>query len=161
KKGTPCRGEEMVSEDGRVFSCDYIPLSIDGVWQHHLWQYEDITDRKRSEEQIRASLNEKVVLLKEIHHRVKNNLQVISSLLNHQAMQIRDHNMAQVFRDSQSRVRAMALVHERLYRSADLARIDFAGYVEDVTSHLMRSYQTNPRGVRLKLDVEPVSLNID
>jgi two-component sensor histidine kinase len=151
----------MVAEDGRVFYRDYFPLSVDEDCQYHLWRYEEITERKRSEERTRASLKEKEVLLKEIHHRVKNNLQVISSLLNLQATQIRDKETAQVFRDSQSRVKAMSLVHERLYQSSDLARIDFAGYVQDVTSHLLRSYQSGPRGVRLRVDVEPVSLNID
>jgi PAS domain S-box-containing protein len=161
REGKECREEEMVAENGRVFYRDYFPLSVDEDCQYHLWRYEEITERKRSEERIRTSLKEKEVLLKEIHHRVKNNLQVISSLLNLQATQIRDKETAQVFRDSQSRVKAMSLVHERLYQSSDLARIDFAGYVQDVTSHLLRSYQSGPRGVRLRVDVEPVSLNID
>jgi len=161
RAGQECRSEEIMSESGRVFLRDYFPLSVDGDWHYHLWRYEDITDRKRSDEKIRASLKEKEVLLKEIHHRVKNNLQVISSLLNLQANQIRDKESAQVFRDSQSRVRAMSLVHERLYQSSDLARIDFAGYVQDVTRHLLRSYQSGPRGVKLKVDVDPVSFNID
>jgi PAS domain S-box-containing protein len=161
RKAAPHRGEEMVMDDRRVFRRDYIPLSLDGSCQYHLWRYEDITERRASEERIRTSLREKEVLLKEIHHRVKNNLQIISSLLSLQSTQIRDYQTAQVFRDSQSRVRAMALVHERLYQSADLARIDFGGYVEDVTNHLLRSYQSNPRGVRLNVEVDRVSLNID
>ena len=161
RAGEECRAEEMVSESGRVFSRDYFPLSVDGDCQYHLWRYEDITDRKRSDERIRASLKEKEVLLKEIHHRVKNNLQVISSLLNLQANQIKDKEAAQVFRDSQSRVKAMSLVHERLYQSSDLASINFAGYVQDVTRHLLRSYQSSPRGVRMLVDVDPVSFNID
>jgi PAS domain S-box-containing protein len=156
-----CRNEEMVSANGHVFSRDYFPLSVDGDRQYHLWRYEDITDRKRSEERIRASLKEKEVLLKEIHHRVKNNLQVISSLMNLQANQLRDKEIVEAFRDSQARVKAMSLVHERLYQSSDLAQIDFAGYVRDVTNHLLRSYQNGRHPVRLKVDVEPVSLNID
>jgi PAS domain S-box-containing protein len=160
RKGQTCRAEEL-RVDGRVFTRDYIPLLVDGNWRHHLWQYEDITERKENEEQIRRSLTEKEVLLKEIHHRVKNNLQIISSLMNLQSAQIRDDQMAQMFRDSDNRVRAMALVHERLYQSADLARIDFAGYVQDITNHLLRSYQTNLRNVRLKVDVDPISFNID
>ena len=161
KQGIARRGQEIVTSDGRIFSRDYIPLSVDGGCHYHLSQYEDITERTRSQERTKTSLKEKEVLLKEIHHRVKNNLQIISSLLNLQSTKIRDAHTAQVFKDSQSRVRAMALVHERLYQSADLARIDFAGYVRDVTSHLLRSYQTAPNGIRLKLDVDPVSLNID
>ena len=156
-----CRNEEMVSATGQVFCRDYFPLSVDGDRQYHLWRYEDITDRKRSEERIRASLKEKEVLLKEIHHRVKNNLQVISSLMNLQANQLRDKEIVEAFRDSQSRVKAMSLVHERLYQSSDLAQIDFAGYVRDVTNHLLRSYQNGRHPVRLKVDVEAVSLNID
>jgi PAS domain S-box-containing protein len=156
-----CRNEEMVSGSGRVFCRDYFPLSVDDDRHYHLWRYEDITDRKRSDERIRASLKEKEVLLKEIHHRVKNNLQVISSLMNLQANQLRDKETAEAFRDSQSRVKAMSLVHERLYQSSDLAQIDFAGYVRDVTNHLLRSYQTGRHAVRLKVEVEPVSLNID
>lgn len=129
---------------------------------------QDITPQKEaeerlraSEEQIRSSLGEKEVLLKEIHHRVKNNLQVISSLLSLQATQIEDAAAAQVFQDSQSRVRAMALVHERLYRSEDLARIDFAGYVRDMTGHLIRSWRGEARGIRLLVDVSGVSLDVD
>jgi PAS domain S-box-containing protein len=129
---------------------------------------QDITPQKEaeerlraSEEQIRTSLNEKEVLLKEIHHRVKNNLQVISSLLSLQAGQIHDREAAEVFKDSQYRVRAMALVHERLYQSDDLARIDFAGYVRDMTSHLLRSYRGLSRGIRLIPTVEGVSLDVD
>jgi PAS domain S-box-containing protein len=157
----PCRGEEIVSKDDRIFSCDYIPLLVDGNYHYHLWQYDDITERRLYEERIHTSLKEKEVLLKEIHHRVKNNLQVISSLLYLQGSQIRDYQTAQVFKDSQSRVKAMALVHERLYRSSDLARIDFAGYVQDVTHHLLRSYESSQRNIRLKIEVDPVSLNID
>jgi PAS domain S-box-containing protein len=134
---------------------------IVGIAQDITAQKEAEERLRASEEQVRSSLTEKEVLLKEIHHRVKNNLQVISSLLSLQATQIEDAAAAQVFQDSQSRVRAMALVHERLYRSEDLARIDFAGYVRDMTGHLLRSWRGEARGIRLLVDVSGVSLDID
>ena len=159
--GQAAHGDEVTTEDGRIFSRDYTPLSFEDADGYHLWSYEDITDRKRSEQQIRASLKEKEILLKEIHHRVKNNLQVISSLLNLQASQISEESAVEAFRDSQSRVKAMAIVHEKLYQSSGLARIDFAAYVQEVTSHLLRSYHTHAGGARLKLDIEPLELSID
>ncbi|PYV18120.1 MAG: hypothetical protein DMG07_04540 [Acidobacteria bacterium] len=156
-----CVGEEVVHEDGRIMRRDYIPLSVGDEYRYHLWQYEDITASKKADEQIRASLEEKEVLLKEIHHRVKNNLQIISSLLSLQATQIQDVRALQTFKESQNRVKAMALVHERLYQSGDLARIDFADYVRNLTNYLLKSYEINPKVIRLKLDVHSETMNID
>ncbi len=121
----------------------------------------DITDRKWAEEQIHASLEEKEVLLKEIHHRVKNNLQVISSLLKLQAGYIRDERILEVFKESQNRVRAMALIHEKLYQSDDLAKTNFAEYIRSLASDLFRSYSVNSRVIKLNLNVEDVRLSID
>lgn len=121
----------------------------------------DITTRKQTEKQIRASLQEKEVLLKEIHHRVKNNMQVISSLLDLQADTIQDEQMHELFKESQSRVKSMALVHERLYQSKDLARIDFADYVESLTHHLLRSYGARLSGVETHIDIAPISLSLE
>jgi two-component sensor histidine kinase len=101
------------------------------------------------------------VLLKEIHHRVKNNLQVISSLLSLQAMNVQDQTLLEMLRDSENRVRSMALVHERLYRSQDLAHVDFAEYVQGLTSHLFRSYRLDGRGIRLTVDIADVPLTVD
>jgi PAS domain S-box-containing protein len=121
----------------------------------------DITARKQAEERIKASLKEKEVLLKEIHHRVKNNLQIISSLLNLQSGYIQDKQAGEMFKESRNRVKSMALVHEKLYQSKDLARIDFAEYVRHLTAHLLRSYGVNSHAIALKVNAEKVLLDID
>jgi PAS domain S-box-containing protein len=117
--------------------------------------------RKQAEEQVRSSLREKEVLLKEIHHRVKNNLQMISSLLRLQANSIQDPHILAPFRESQSRVRAMALIHERLYQSNSLARIYFPEYVHKLATDLLRSYCEMPSKVNLQVDVADVELDVD
>jgi PAS domain S-box-containing protein len=128
----------------------------------------DITERKRAEqalrereERLRASLDEKEVLLKEIHHRVKNNMQVISSLIALQADNLQDPAMRNVLLDVTHRVRSMAMVHEKLYQSADLARIELAEYVRGLLNYLWRAHGTVASGVRLALDLEPVSLPVN
>jgi two-component sensor histidine kinase len=121
----------------------------------------EIAERKAIEARITASLAEKDVLLKEIHHRVKNNLQVISSLLYLQSRQIRDPASAEMFEESRHRVRSMALVHERLYQAPDLARVDFAEYVRSLISYLYQSYSVAPDRVRVDVQVEPMDLGID
>jgi PAS domain S-box-containing protein len=126
-----------------------------------LFSARDITARKQAEERIKASLKEKEVLLKEIHHRVKNNLQIISSLLNLQSGYIQDQQAGELFKESRNRVKSMALIHEKLYQSKDLARIDFAEYVRNLTTHLFRSYGVNAHAVGLKINVEKVLLDID
>jgi PAS domain S-box-containing protein len=156
----PIIGEEVECQ-GRIFLRNYVPLSINETSRYHLWQYRDITESRMAEAQIKSSLKEKEVLLQEIHHRVKNNLQIISSLLNLQSTEIEDLEARQKFRESQDRVKAMALIHERLYQSGDLAKIDFSGYVRSLTGHLLRSYQVNANSIRLSLKVDPVPMNLD
>jgi PAS domain S-box-containing protein len=153
-------GEE-INFNGKCLTRNYVPLSVNHQDNYHLWQYQNITERKLAEEQIKGSLEEKEVLLKEIHHRVKNNLQVISSLLSLQCTQIQNDEVKQLFADSQSRVRVMALVHEQLYQSHDLASIDFSVYVRNLTNYLIRSYQGRSDAVRVKLEVAPVPMSID
>ena len=121
----------------------------------------DITERKRAEQELKASLAEKEVLLKEIHHRVKNNMQVISSLVSLQADQLPDQAMRAVLQDVTHRVRSMALVHEKLYQSADLARVEFAEYTRSLLSYLWRAHGTGASGVRLRLDLEQVPLSVN
>lgn len=121
----------------------------------------DITARKSAEELLRASLAEKTVLLKEVHHRVKNNLQIICSLLDLQAESIPDDQSRKYFRDSQDRIRSMALVHEQLYRSRDFASIDFNDYIENLATYLFNSYVRDLGRISLRVDAEHVTLNID
>ena len=106
-------------------------------------------------------IEEKDVLLKEIHHRVKNNLQVISSLLNLQSNHIEDPVALQIFTESRNRVRSMALIHEKLYQSADLSRIDFQDYVKALTAGLHASFAGQSSAVRISADVEPIMLSVD
>jgi PAS domain S-box-containing protein len=121
----------------------------------------DISERKRTEERIQAALTEKTVLLKEIHHRVKNNLQVISSLLNLQSSHITDDRIRQLFTESQNRIRSMALVHEKLYQSRDLSRIDCGEYLKSLAANLFRSYGGDARGIALRVEVNGTFLGID
>ncbi|MDR3564226.1 MAG: GAF domain-containing protein, partial [Negativicutes bacterium] len=120
----------------------------------------DITDRKEANEQIKTALREKEVLLREVHHRVKNNLQVISSLLSLQADSIQDLHTHQMFNETQSRVRSMALVHEGLYQSKDLARINFAEYIQKLTASLFHAFGINPN-VDLHIEIEDIYLGVD
>jgi PAS domain S-box-containing protein len=122
---------------------------------------EDITERKNMEDSIKASLREKEVLLKEIHHRVKNNLQVISSMLNLQSAYVKDKQALDLFTESRNRVKSMALIHEKLYQSKDLARIDFGDYVRTLAEDLFHSYRMGPADIKLTIDIEDVLLDID
>ncbi len=107
------------------------------------------------------SLTEKVVLLKEIHHRVKNNMQIISSLLSLQTRQVTDPVIVEMFQNSRNRIRAMASIHERLYQSDDLAKVDFAQYLKGLADYLFQSYKISPQDIRFHSEVEDVSLDLD
>lgn len=121
----------------------------------------DITERRRAEEIIRASLREKEALLKEIHHRVKNNLQVTSSLLRLQAAAISDPDTREMFEETESRIRSMALVHEKLYQATNLSRIDLGEYIRSLGELLFRSSAIKPENVSLHVAGNEVFLGID
>ena len=134
----------------------------DGKITGYVGVLEDITENKISEDLIRASLNEKETLLREIHHRVKNNLQVISSLLNMQASSISDQATLEIFKESQNRIRSMALIHEKLYSSRDLAEIKFDDYLKNLTNYLLRTYRINVHAIELSINVESdIFLTVD
>ncbi len=117
--------------------------------------------RKRAEEAIQASLREKEALLREVHHRVKNNMQVISSLFNLQSGHTLNQECREILKKGQTRIRAMSLVHEKLYQSRDLSKIDLAGYIQSLAVHLFHVYVVNPDQVRLETDFGDVSLDIN
>jgi PAS domain S-box-containing protein len=123
----------------------------------------DITERKRAEEKILSSLHEKEILLREIHHRVKNNLQIIASLLYLQSINISDSFTLDILRESRSRVKSMALIHEKLYRSEDLALIPFATYLESLIDNLKEAYGVDDSAISIGITITPpdLSLNIE
>ena len=128
-------------------------LYVDGIIQ-------DITERKMAEEELRGSLKEKETLLKEIHHRVKNNLQVISSMLHLQSARATDKEILMAFKESQSRVDTMALIHEKLYQSKDLTVIPMSGYIGDLITNLYISFGINEEGIKAVIKVADVNLNV-
>ncbi|MGB2764096.1 MAG: histidine kinase dimerization/phosphoacceptor domain -containing protein [Candidatus Aminicenantaceae bacterium] len=121
----------------------------------------DITKQKRAEKQIKASLEEKEILLQEVHHRVKNNMQIISSLFNLQSKQIKDKGALAIFKSSQNRVKSMALIHERLYQSGDFARVNFAEYAQILAAHLFTSYGASSEAIKLSIDIKDIFLEIN
>ena len=123
--------------------------------------FTDVTDRKKAEEQIKASQAEKEVMLKEIHHRVKNNLQIISSLVSMQADNLADERTREEFDDVCDRVRSMALIHEKLYQTDDLARLNFADYAASLLHSLWNSHDVLAEKEKLNLAFLPVTLSIE
>ena len=117
--------------------------------------------RIASEEKIKASLKEKEVMLQEIHHRVKNNMQIILSLLRLQCSRIEDEKIRELFRDSQNRIRSMALIHEKLYRSEDFSRVDFSDYIQSIMDHLLSTYGAAGKEISYELDIKDVFLDIN
>jgi len=120
-----------------------------------------VNEMIKAEDQIKKSLREKEILLKEVHHRVKNNLQIISSLLNLQMPYIKDSQAADLFRESQNRIYSMSLIHEKLYLSESLARIDLSEYVKSLMANLFHSYGATERTVRTNIAIENIDLDID
>ncbi len=120
----------------------------------------EIAQRRNAEEAVRHS-REKEVLLQEIHHRVKNNLQIITSLLRMQSRAVQDPAFSEALRECQNRVASMALIHDKLYRARDLARVSFGEYVRDLTNNILTSYALPARSVRVRLDIDDLSLSLD
>ncbi|MDH4217885.1 MAG: ATP-binding protein [Candidatus Aminicenantes bacterium] len=121
----------------------------------------EIAERKKAEEQLRVSLEEKEVMLREIYNRVKNNMQIVSSLLRLQSRYIKNKKLLEIFKVAHTRIKSMALVHEGLYRSRDLARIDFSDYVKKLTTHLFSVYSRVSKNINPKLEVGKIYFDIN
>jgi PAS domain S-box-containing protein len=120
----------------------------------------DITEKQQASEEIRESLKEKEILLKEIHHRVKNNMQVISSILNLQSSYVEDKNTLLILQESRDRIRSMAMIHESLYKRDDFSSIDFSGYIDNLVQNLVSSYQVGQK-IKINKDLQRVSIDLD
>ncbi len=152
---------DAVTRKPRVYEVNATPsFDKNGEFTGYSGIARDITDRKHLQDEVSASLKEKEILLKEIHHRVKNNMQVISSLLSLQAKQVRDPNGRELIRESQNRVMSIALVHEKLYQSKSLARIDFSDYIRKVAENLFQSYGVPKAKIGLVINAENTYLPI-
>ena len=151
-----------LKKDGTLIDAEIISHSIKfGDYDARLALALDVTERIKAEQQLQASLTEKEIMIKEIHHRVKNNLQIISSLLTLQADFITDESALGYFRDSQNRVKSMALIHEKLYQTDDFANIDIKDYVENLTLSLLRAYNIGSSLIDITVDINDISLDVE
>ena len=150
-----------IRKDGTVFSAQ-IDVTVvkdkEGRVQFRAVHVQDITERRRTEEKVRASLTEKEILLQEIHHRVKNNLQLISSLINLQSRYLEDEKSREIFLESRERVKVMADIHTMLYQSKNLSRVNFGGFIRDLTGRLQQSYRI--AGLTIEVQVDPADLSL-
>ncbi|MGC9516692.1 MAG: CHASE4 domain-containing protein [Methanomicrobiales archaeon] len=121
----------------------------------------DVSDRKKAEDEIKASLKEKEALLREIHHRVKNNMQIISSLISLQTSEISDENMVKLYQETENRIHSMALVHENLYQSHDLSHINLSNYIENLVDDLVYSYEKDTFNIESVVEIPKIEVNLE
>ncbi|MDY7004573.1 MAG: PAS domain-containing protein [Cyanobacteriota bacterium] len=136
-------------------------FNLNGKFAGYIGSCIDISDRKKAEEQIQDSLQEKEILLKEIHHRVKNNLHIISNLLDLQSDYIESQKVQELFADSQNRIQSMALIHEQLYQSKNLGQVDFSEYIHALIDNLFCSYGDRESQIKPIINVEAITLNLE
>jgi PAS domain S-box-containing protein len=162
RKGLSVDSDVYWKKDGTSFPVEYssYPIVDNGESTGAVVAFNDITDRKRSIEQIESSLKEKEVLLREIHHRVKNNLQIISSMLNLQTNYITDKKSLAIFEESRNRVRSMALIHEKLYQNESLSTLNIRDYVIELVNNLMRSYRADS-SITSEINISDIFINTD
>ncbi len=165
KNGEAVNASEAVFErkDNTIFPVEYSshPIIENGFITGTVVTFTNITERKKVSDQIESSLREKEVLLREIHHRVKNNLQIISSLLNLQAGFTADTRNNEILEESKNRVKSMALIHEKLYQSKNFSSLDIHEFIDELTKNLFSSYGIEPSAIKLDLCIQNINLNAD
>ncbi len=152
---------KSVSGDALWFQVFVNPVRVRDKMEEVSCLAYDITDRKEIDRRILASLKEKEVLLQEVHHRVKNNLQVISSILNLQSSFVTDENVLSILKESQSRIKTMSYIHEKLYQTADFSSIEFTEYIGSLARNLVQSYAPGDSSIHLELEFEEIYLGLD
>ena len=151
------REQQLRKKDGSVITVETGMCQLPGGQRYAIVR--DVTAFKAAQLRLLAAIEEKETLLKEVHHRVKNNLQIVSSLLNLQASEINDETLFEMFKESQNRIQSLALLHEKLYQTRNLAQVDFLDYLQSMTMQLGRSYERS--GVTWQVDGDPVILGVD
>lgn len=137
-----------------IYDENHVPIRLDGV-------ISDITEHKADEQRIRESLKEKETLLREIHHRVKNNLQIISSLIRMEAPYIKDKAAREIFLSNHNRIRSIALIHQKLYQSKNLSQIDFSQYIEQLVKEIFSIYLYKKAGIELTMECADIKMGIE
>ncbi|UTB32471.1 MAG: PAS domain S-box protein [Methanobacterium sp. ERen5] len=151
---------DFVDSSGAIKNI-FVTVAIIPETTKSLVSLQDITYMKVTEDTLKTTINEKDTLLREIHHRVKNNLQIISSLLSLQSRYIQDSDTLEVFKESQNRVRSMAIVHEKLYKSDNISKIDFGEYIDDLVNNLLYNYNIEPDKIRFNTNIENIFFDVD
>ncbi len=164
-----CFGEIIKSEttrrlkDGSEVNVSVLgyPVTLKDGQMGLCWIFSDITNRKKNEKMIKNSLMEKEILLKEVHHRVKNNLQIIGSLLKFQTKYIKDPEAMEIFKESQNRIRSISMIHEKLYQTKDLSRVEFSGYVKTLITQLFIAFGIQPDEISFTVNANNIFLSVD
>jgi PAS domain S-box-containing protein len=163
--GQVSRREEVIPRpDGPslVFDVIRVPtLTADGERQGLVVVGRDVTERKHAEESLRMAVQEKEVLLRELYHRTKNNMQVISAMLNLEAARSQNEELKKTLRDMDNRIHSMSLVHQKLYQSKSLSNINLKDYLSDLANLMLKSYQIDPGRISISLNAEPIPVLID
>ena len=165
KSGTPFTTNFSIIRDDdivrKIRALGEIECDEYGDFRHFILIIQDITEEKRMEEEICEAYHEKQILLSEIHHRVKNNLQVISSLLSMQSRTIKDPEILSLFKETQIRIKSIALVHEHIYQSTNLNKIKYRDYVQNITSYIFTLYEVLRERVKCRIEVENIEISVE